>query len=161
MPADGGADASADAAPSDASAAPFLGAWEYRGTWMGSAVGGGSLSGDTHARVTFRADGRVESEWTLTVAGCVAHREQSLASWQWPGADVIRISSRVCTPTDDATCPMRPTSNGTNAGCFLHDTQSFLTDAMGGSYTQGFSFADGGAELRFERGTANPWARAM
>jgi hypothetical protein len=36
-----------------------------------------------------------------------------------------------------------------------------LTDAMGGSYTQGFSFADGGAEMRFERGTANPWTRAM
>lgn len=149
--------ASADAAPADAASAPFVGSWESRGEWSGSAAdAGGAITGSVARRVTFLPDGRLESEYALTISGCVVHREQSLARWQWFGSDVVRVSSRACTPTDNATCPTQPATNAANSGCFLHDSSWIAA----GEYTVMFSLGDGGAELQIDRDAPVVWTRA-
>lgn len=154
-PSDSGDAQPVDAAASDAAPPPFVGTWERRGAWSGSSVGGAAITGETAARVAFLPDGRIESEYTLTVSGCAVHREQSLARWEWFGSDVIRVSSRVCTPTDNATCAVQPATNATNAGCFLHDSSWIVV----GTYFVMFTI--GGAELRFDRDAPAVWTRAQ
>jgi hypothetical protein len=158
MPSSDAGDGSApsDAAASDAASPPFVGTWERRGTWSGSSVGGAAITGETAARVTFLSDGRIESEYTLAVSGCVVHREQSLARWEWFGSDVIRVSSRVCTPTDNTMCPVLPATNSMNSGSFLHDSSWIVV----GSYTVMFMLGDGAA-LRFDRDAPAVWTRAQ
>lgn len=143
---------------SDAAAAPFAGAWESRGEWSGSAAdAGGAITGAIARRVTFLPDGRLESEYTLAVSGCVVHREQSLARWQWFGSDVIRVSSRACTPTDNTTCPVLPATNSTNSGSFLHDSSWIVV----GEYPVMFVLGDGGADLSIGRDAPVVWTRAQ
>jgi hypothetical protein len=150
MPADGGADASADAAPSDASAAPFLGAWQYNSDASAPRLGGGTVMGQFVARATFDENGSLEATAEMTVDGCVVHTEHVHASYQWPGADVIFIRDAVCTDVDTSTCTVRTHRLDPANPCYLLNS-TWVRNTLQGEWT----ISDGGLSIN----RSAPWSR--